>query len=174
MSQTLLEMAKDLVLAQINTKHLTPDSIQGALHSTYETLQRLETSESPGENGHGHGAAQGLGSNAEVDWKSSITRHSVRCLECGETFKQLSLRHLSAHDLDPRSYRVKYNIPRTQSLSAREVTARRRALAQQIRPWEQAPPKPKAAKAKTTSKTQAKTAKSKTPRAQAKKTAAKS
>ena len=110
MSQTLLEMAKDLVLAQINTKHLTPDSIQGALHSTYETLQRLETSASPGENGHGHGAAQGLGSNAEVDWKSSITRHSVRCLECGETFKQLSLRHLSLHDLGPRSYRAKYNI----------------------------------------------------------------
>ena len=174
MSQTLLEMTKDLVMAQINTKHLTPDSIQAALHSTYETLQRLDTSESPGENGNGHGPSQGLGSHAEVNWKSSITRHSVRCLECGETFKQLSLRHLSAHDLDPRSYRVKYNIPRTQSLSAREVTARRRALAQQIRPWEQATPKPKAAKTKTTPKTQAKTVKTRAPRAQAKKKAARS
>ena len=174
MSQTLLEMAKDLVMAQIQTQQLTPDSIQGALHSTYETLQRLETSESPGENGNGHGPSQGLGSQVEVNWKSSITRHSIRCLECGETFKQLSLRHLSAHDLDPRAYRVKYNIPRTQSLSAREVTARRRELAQQIRPWELAPSKPEAVTTKTSPKTQAKTAKTKARRAQTKKTAAKS
>jgi predicted transcriptional regulator len=174
MSQTLLEMAKDLVLAQINTKHLTPDSIQGALHSTYETLQRLDASASPGENGHGHGPSQGLGGSAEVNWKSSITRHAIRCLECGETFKQLSLRHLSAHDLDPRSYRVKYNIPRTQSLSAREVTARRRELAQQIRPWELAPSKPEAVKTKKASKTQSKPVNTKAPRAQAKKRAARS
>jgi len=174
MSQTLLEMAKDLVLAQIHTQNITPESIQGALHNTYETLQRLEHSESPGENGHGQGASPSLGDRA-VDWKSSITRHAVRCLECGETFKQLSARHLSAHDLDPRSYRVKYNIPRTQSLSARAVTARRRELAQQIRPWELAPSKQDAeAKTKTPPKTQAKTAKTTSPRTRAKKAAARS
>jgi predicted transcriptional regulator len=110
-----------------------------------------------------------------VDWKSSITRHSIRCLECGETFKQLSLRHLRIHDLDPRSYRTKYNIPRSQSLSARDVTARRRELAQQIRPWELAPSK-QAAASKGTAKAKAKTgaAKATPSRASAKKGAAKS
>ncbi|WP_089934073.1 MucR family transcriptional regulator [Candidatus Entotheonella palauensis] len=42
------------------------------------------------------------------------------------------------HNLNPRSYRAKYGIPSTQPLSSRKATARRRELAQQIRPWEQA------------------------------------
>jgi hypothetical protein len=43
------------------------------------------------------------------------------------------------HGLDGRSYRTKYGIPRTQSLSAREVLARRRQIVQRIRPWEKSP-----------------------------------
>jgi len=138
MAQTLLEMTKELVLAQIQIKQVAPESLNSVLHSTYETLRSLHHAETNGSNGVGDAEASGP---VSTDWKSSITRHSIRCLECGETFKQLSLRHLRIHDLDPRSYRVKYNIPRTQSLSARDVTARRRELAQQIRPWELAPAK---------------------------------
>ncbi|ETX00553.1 MAG: hypothetical protein ETSY2_38870, partial [Candidatus Entotheonella gemina] len=65
-------------------------------------------------------------------------KHAVTCLECGNTFRQLSSRHLRMHDLDSRSYRRKYGIPNSQPLSSRSATARRRELAQQIRPWEQA------------------------------------
>jgi hypothetical protein len=53
--------------------------------------------------------------------------------------KQLSIRHLRMHELDGRSYRAKYGIPRTQPLSARSTTDRRRQVAQEIRPWEKAP-----------------------------------
>jgi predicted transcriptional regulator len=175
MPQTLLEMTKELVLAQIQIKQVAPEALNGVLHSTYETLRSLQSSESAGGNGNGEGAGETLHGLAPVDWKSSITRHSIRCLECGETFKQLSLRHLRIHDLDPRSYRTKYNIPRSQSLSARDVTARRRELAQQIRPWELAPSK-QAAASKGTAKAKAKTgaAKATPSRASAKKGAAKS
>ncbi|WP_089941453.1 MucR family transcriptional regulator [Candidatus Entotheonella palauensis] len=68
-------------------------------------------------------------------------------LECGDTFRQLSTRHLRIHDLNPRSYRAKYGIPRTQPLSSRTATARRRELARQIRLWEQAASGRRAAKA---------------------------
>jgi hypothetical protein len=54
-------------------------------------------------------------------------------------FKQLSNRHLVAHGLDRRSYRVKYGIPRTQPLAARVTTERRRQAVQKSRPWEKAP-----------------------------------
>lgn len=141
MSQTLLEMAKELVLAQVQAQQVSPDAMAGVLHSTYETLRSLETAEAAGGDIIGNGAPVGLEPQAPVDWKGSISRHSIRCLECGESFKQLSLRHLSIHDLDPRSYRDKYHIPRSQALSARSTTARRRELAQQIRPWELAPSK---------------------------------
>jgi len=174
MSQTLLEMTKELVLAQIHIQEVTPEGMEGVLHSTYETLRRLQTAESAGGSGSGEGALERLESKARVDWKGSITKHAVRCLECGATFKQLSLRHLSTHDLDPRAYRVKYHIPRTQALSARELTARRRELAQQIRPWELAPSKRQAdSKAAAKPRDKAGAATPAAPRTRAKKTAAK-
>ncbi len=174
MSQTLLEMTKELVLAQIQSQQITPEALKGVLHSTYETLLNLQNVESSGGNGYGEGVSERLESQAPVDWKSSITKHTVRCLECGDTFKQLSLRHLSTHDLDPRSYRLKYDIPRTQALSAREVTARRRELAQQIRPWELAASKlQNTSKAKVKPTAKAGTAKTTASRATTKKTAAK-
>ena len=68
-----------------------------------------------------------------------MTKHTVTRLECGASFKQLSVRHLKDHRLDGRSYRVKYGIPRTQPLSAKETTSRRKVIVQRTRPWEKAP-----------------------------------
>jgi hypothetical protein len=41
--------------------------------------------------------------------------------------------------LDGRSYREKYEIPRTQPLAAKEITSRRQEVVQRSRPWEKAP-----------------------------------
>ena len=131
MTESLLTMAKDLVLAQIQSGHATPDNMTELLNSTYATLQQLHSSEQ-------HGPVEAVPPEP-VDWKKSITKHAVTCLECGASFKQLSFRHLRLHDLDGRSYRSKYGIPRDQSLAARETTALRRQIVQQIRPWEKAP-----------------------------------
>src|SRR5690242_11002299 len=42
MSQTLLEMAKDLVLAQIQAKTLPPEDMHTALQQTYASLKALQ------------------------------------------------------------------------------------------------------------------------------------
>jgi predicted transcriptional regulator len=130
--QSLLEMTKDLVIAQIQTKALPPDAMHKALQQTYASLMTLQAQEET----DGTGAVQ---TTAEpVDWRKSITRHAVTCLECGASFKQLS-RHLAEHHLDPSSYRSKYGIPRSQPLAARSVTAMRRKIMQEVKPWEKAP-----------------------------------
>jgi len=139
MSESLLTMAKDLVLAQIQSGHATPDNMTELLNSTYATLQHLHSSE---QTGPSEAAPQ-----APVDWKKSITKHAVTCLECGASFKQLSIRHLRIHELDPRTYRTKYGIPQGQPLSARETTALRRQIVQQSKPWEKAPTYQKAQQA---------------------------
>jgi predicted transcriptional regulator len=129
MPQSLLEMTKDLVIAQIQTKALPPEAMHKALQQTYASLMTLQAQEER----DGTGAVQ---TTAEpVDWRKSITRNAVTCLECGATFKQLS-RHLREHQLDVRSYRSKRGIPRSQPLAARSVTAKRKTIAQQVRPWE--------------------------------------
>ena len=45
MSQTLLEMAKDLVMAQIEAHKLSPEEMHQALQQTYGSLQALQAQE---------------------------------------------------------------------------------------------------------------------------------
>jgi predicted transcriptional regulator len=136
MAQSVLEMAKELVMAQIETRRLTPEDMQRELHKTYASLMALKQQEETGGSGPvaNHAAAP-----PPVEWQHSIRRHTVACLECGATLKQLSGRHLKDHRLDARSYRAKYGIPRTQPLAAKASTALRKQIVQRVRPWEKAP-----------------------------------
>ena len=136
MSQTLLEMAKDLVLAQIQAQRLSPEEMHAVLQQTYSSLKVLKAQEDA--NGSIAVVTPKIPA-APVHWRKSITKHTVTCLECGASFKQLSARHLREHELDGRSYRVKYGIPRMQSLAAKEITLRRKEIVQRSRPWEKAP-----------------------------------
>ena len=136
MSQTLLAMAKDLVMAQIAAHRLSPDEMHTAIQQTYASLHALKTQDDA------HGSVALVTPKmppTPLHWKKSITTHTVTCLECRARFKQLSVRHLREHGLNGRSYRTKYGIPRTQALSAKETTVRRKAMVQRWRPWEKAP-----------------------------------
>src|SRR5262249_17446001 len=145
MPQSLLEMTKDLVMAQIQAKTLPPDDMHKALQQTYASLQALKAQEDT----HGSFAVATLETPPKlIHCKKSITKHTVTCLECGASFKQLSLRHLKGHGLDGQSYRIKYGIPRLQSLAAKEITSRRKEMVQRSRPWEKAPTFVKAQRAK--------------------------
>src|SRR5712691_2463260 len=136
MSQTLLEMAKDLVMAQIEAHRVTPDEMHTVLQQIYASLRVLKAQEDA--NGSVAGVTPEM-PPTPVHWRKSITKHTVTCLECRASFKQLSVRHLKDHGLDGRSYRIKYGIPRTQALAAKEITAIRKESMQRSRPWEKAP-----------------------------------
>ena len=134
MSQSVLELVKELTLALIEAGNVAPDDMQETLQRTYATLTALEVQEESGT------AAPAPASRAApVYWRKSITKHAVTCLECGQAFKQLSGRHLSMHGLESGSYRTKYGIPYTQPLAAQATTMRRRQVVQEVRPWEQSP-----------------------------------
>jgi predicted transcriptional regulator len=145
MSQTLLEMAKDLVMAQIEAHRLSPDDMHAALQQTYASLQALKMQ----EDAHGSVAVAPPETPSKlVNWRKSMTKHTVTCLECGASFKQLSVRHLKDHGLDGKAYRLKHGMPRTQPLSAKATTSRRKEIVQRARPWEKAPTFRKAQEAK--------------------------
>jgi len=137
MPQSVLEMTKDLVSAEIQTGRLSPEDMHSAMRRIYQSLQTLKSREEAESLVPMPVAVmpQGL-----LDWRQSITRQAITCLECGRTFKQLSVRHLRHHDLDGRSYRPKFGIPRTQPLAAKATTTLRRQIAAEVRPWEKAPP----------------------------------
>jgi predicted transcriptional regulator len=132
MTQTALEMTTDLVIAHLDTYYVSSDELVRMLEKTHANLMALKEREDTAATSHAR-------TSLPVDWRKSMTRYTVTCLECGATFKQLSSRHLRVHDLDSRTYRDKYGIPRTQALAARESTARRRRIALESRMWEKAP-----------------------------------
>jgi predicted transcriptional regulator len=145
MAQAILEMAKDLVMAQIQRGALAPEDMHKELQKTHASLMDLKTKE--------EGEVASVGQDGEtahepMSWKKSIGKYTITCLECGASFKQLSVRHLKDHEMDARSYRAKYGIPRTQPLSAKDTTALRKKIVQQSKPWEKAPTYRKAHEAK--------------------------
>ena len=134
MAASILELAKELTLTLVQTGNMSAENMQDTLQKTYATLTALKAQEESGVF-----APAPVSETVPVDWRKSITKHTVTCLECGHAFKQLSLRHLSLHGLDSRSYRTKHGIPRTQPLAARDTTMRRRQVVQEVRPWEKLP-----------------------------------
>jgi len=138
MAESLTEMAKDLTLALIENNLIDPEDMQQRLQQIYASLQELKAREDRLGNDAGR-ENETTSMPPAKDWKKSIKKHSVECLICGAAFKQLSARHLRQHGLNPRTYRQQFGIPRTQALSAKETTAARRRVVQQIRPWEKAP-----------------------------------
>jgi predicted transcriptional regulator len=134
MVQTLVELTKDLTLALVQTGNVSAENMQETLEKTYATLASLKAqdeSDAP--------APEPASKAAAMDWRKSISKHAITCLECGLAMKQLSIHHLRMHGLDSRSYRMKYAIPPTQPLAARSTTDRRRQVVRQTRPWEKAP-----------------------------------
>src|SRR5262249_48220213 len=151
MPQTLLEMAKDLVMAQIQAGALSPDEMHRELQRTYASLVDLKVKEDLGESGAALTArggeetsSEGEAAPAPSNWKRSIKKYTIECLVCGAAFKQLSVRHLKEHGLDARTYRVRFGIPRTQPLSAKDTTAMRKKIGKRGRRGEKAPTNNKA------------------------------
>ena len=136
MAQDIVEMSKDLVMGLIRAGVIKPEDMQSELQKTHATLAMLKARE---EGMHSDGDTLPSGAGGLLDWRKSIKKHSVECLVCGAVFKQLSTKHLSTHDLDPRTYRQRFGIPGNQPLSAKATTALRREVVQKIRPWEKAP-----------------------------------
>jgi predicted transcriptional regulator len=134
MAQSLVESAKELTLTLINKGVVSPEDWQDTLQKTYATLAALKAQEESGTS-----ASVPLADSLPVDWRKSITRQTITCLECGQQWRQLTSNHLMTHGLDGRSYRAKYGIPQTQPLAARDTTARRQQVVREIRPWEKTP-----------------------------------
>jgi predicted transcriptional regulator len=113
---------------------VSAENMQATLENTYATLAALKA-----QNESDAPAPKPAAKAAAVDWRKSIGKETITCLECGERRKQLPNRHLQTHGLDSRSYRAKYGIPQTQALAARATTDRRRQLVREVRPWENSP-----------------------------------
>lgn len=123
MAKSLLEMAADIVKSQCQGTSMSTEDVAAALGNTFNSLQSLQAIEAQGEAGESPEAA-----TTAVDIKpgKSILKNKIICLECGESFKMLSPKHLRSHGLDGRSYRQKHGLPLRQPLCAKALSDKRK------------------------------------------------
>lgn len=119
MSKSLVEMTAEIVQAQIGTTDMSGADIKNALNETFQTLKSLQEAESSGQ------STEQETTKPAITPERSIQRNKVICLECGQSFKMLSPKHLKSHELTPREYRKKHGFSLRQPLCAKSLSEKR-------------------------------------------------
>jgi predicted transcriptional regulator len=125
MSKSLVEMAADIVKAQCTSTSMSAEDVSSSLQNTFNVLQALQANEVSAEAITVRGE-QKVDNAVEVAPEKSILRNKIICLECGQSFKLLSPKHLASHGLNGKDYRRKYGFPLKQPLCAKALSERRK------------------------------------------------
>ena len=119
---TILEMAADIVASHASTTKMTKEELVTELSEVYIALNNLEK----GEVEQDVGAEE---SRPAVSRKKAFGKDNIYCMICGKGFKTLS-RHLkTSHEMSASEYRKQFDIPRSQSLAAKNYSDKRRQMA---------------------------------------------
>jgi predicted transcriptional regulator len=119
---TLIEMASEIVSAHTSANQMSTEELISEIQKVHSALKSLEVGQ----------AVEGVASEANpaLTIKQAFKKDEVVCMVCGKGgFKTLT-RHLNqAHGLKPGQYRKQFNIPSSQSLSAKNYSESRRQAA---------------------------------------------
>ena len=124
----LLDIAAEIVQAQASVGQMSAEQIEQSLIKTFSTLQRMQKAEEKGLFLDRDVTEEGRAEEAPVEKmepRASIQDDRIVCLECGTEMRQLTTKHLSAHDLTPREYKQKWGFSLKQPLSAKSLTKAR-------------------------------------------------
>lgn len=120
---TIMEMAADIIAAHASTTPMSKDELLAELNEVYATLNALERGEEL------EPVAEVSEEEPAVSKKKAFGKDKIYCMICGKGFKTLS-RHLkTAHDMNAKEYRKKFDIPGKQSLAAKNYSESRRLMA---------------------------------------------
>jgi len=119
---TILEMAADIVSAHASTTNMTKEELVSELNEIYNALNTLEKGDALTDSVEEE-------SVPAVTRKKAFGKDSIYCMICGKGFKTLS-RHLkTSHQMSASEYRKQFDIPRSQSLAAKNYSDKRRQMA---------------------------------------------
>ena len=119
---TILEMAADIVAAHASTTNMTKEELVSELNEIYNALNTLEKGDALTDSVEEE-------SGPAITRKKAFGKDSIYCMICGKGFKTLS-RHLkTSHQMSASEYRKQFDIPRSQSLAAKNYSDKRRQMA---------------------------------------------
>lgn len=119
---TIMEMAAEIIAAHASTTPMSKEELLGELTEVHAKLTALEK-------GEDISAEEEKKDEPAITRKKAFGKDKIYCMICGQGFKTLS-RHLkTAHDMGPKEYRKKFDIPTSQSLAAKNYSESRRQMA---------------------------------------------
>jgi predicted transcriptional regulator len=136
MSKKLIEIASEIVQAQVSLTPMSGAEITAALRQVFGTLHELQRAES------GEIELPKIQESAPakaITPENSIQNDKVICLECGAEMKVLTSKHLVSHGMDQKQYRKKYGFSMKTPLAAKSLTkvrskaAKKRGLPEKLR-----------------------------------------
>ena len=126
MSNQFVRLAADIVIANSYGKGFNTEQLTEMLKAVTETLEGL-----PAEPGEIAAKQQATEAVAPADWKSSIARNAITCLVCGYSGKLLTPHLKRKHQMTPKDYRKKFNIPARTPLVSKAYRAKRSKIAKE-------------------------------------------
>jgi len=119
---TIMEMAAEILKAHASTTPMTKDELIAELSEVHAALSNLEKGEVVTE-------TEQEEETPAVSRKKAFGKDKIYCMICGKGFKTLS-RHLkTSHSMTANEYRKQFDIPRGQSLAAKNYSESRRQMA---------------------------------------------
>ena len=119
----VMEMAAEIIAAHASTTPMTKEELLNELTEVHAVLAALEKGEASVSDDTLEEAAPA------VTRKKAFGKDKIYCMICGKGFKTLS-RHLkTSHEMKPTEYRKQFDIPRSQSLAAKNYSESRRQMA---------------------------------------------
>jgi predicted transcriptional regulator len=119
---TIMEMAAEIIAAHASTTPMSKDELIAELGEVHAALAALEKGEAVDSN-------ETAEDTPVVSRKKAFGKDKIYCMICGKGFKTLS-RHLkTSHDMTASEYRKQFDIPRSQSLAAKNYSESRRQMA---------------------------------------------
>lgn len=122
---TLLEMAKDIVIAHATTTPMSKEDLIKEIQDVYAALSALEKGIDVVV------AAEVIAEEVKpaISAKKSIGKNAITCIICGESMKTLSRHLMAKHNMAAKDYRKEFGIPRTQALAAKSYSETRKKMA---------------------------------------------
>lgn len=124
MTNALVELAASIVSSHASVTVMSTEELLQEIQQVYAALQQLETN--------------GIAASGETEEKNApvmtmrkaFQADQVYCMICGKGGMKTLARHLNqVHGITPREYRKQFNIPASQSLTAKNFSESRRQTA---------------------------------------------
>lgn len=119
---TIIELAAEIIAAHASTTPMSKEELISELSDVHTALAALDK-------GDAVESAAAAEETPAVSRKKAFGKDKIYCMICGKGFKTLS-RHLkTSHDMTASEYRKQFDIPRSQSLAAKNYSESRRQMA---------------------------------------------